>query len=94
MKDLPDPVMPRSVWYCSPASTPAASCSIAFGWSPAAWKSDTSSNSATRSPYARGVTFIPAPGRDFVRGAYTDPGESATKVVVPRRARVVDTPAA
>ena len=59
VNDFPDPVMPSSVWYRSPASTPAASSAIAFGWSPAAGKSDTNSNSATPRPYARGVTFIP-----------------------------------
>jgi hypothetical protein len=31
---LPVPVAPRSVWYCSPACSPAVSCSIAVGWSP------------------------------------------------------------
>ena len=83
MKDLPDPVMPSSVWYRSPASTPAASCAIAFGWSPAAWKSDTSSNSATRPPYAGGVTFIPVPpSPDFVP-MYRPPGrDDRNKVAV------------
>ena len=42
--DLPDPVMPSKVWNRSPASIPAASWSIAWGWSPAGSKSDTTRN--------------------------------------------------
>ena len=45
VNDFPDPVMPSSVWYRSPRSTPVASASIASGWSPAAVKGETSSRS-------------------------------------------------
>ena len=44
VNDLPDPVMPSSVWNRSPAASPWLSDSIAAGWSPAGAKSDTSSN--------------------------------------------------
>ena len=37
--------MPSSVWKRSPAVMPAASWSIALGWSPAGSKSDTTRNS-------------------------------------------------
>src|SRR5690606_7443192 len=39
--DLPEPVMPSRVWKRSPASMPAASSSMACGWSPEGANSDT-----------------------------------------------------
>src|SRR5918995_7436715 len=46
--DLPVPVAPSSTTSCSPALTRRASSWIACGWSPAGWKSETTSNGATR----------------------------------------------
>ena len=45
--DLPDPVIPNSVWNRWPVLTPSARRSIAVGWSPAGWKSDTTSKGRT-----------------------------------------------
>ena len=42
--DLPDPVMPSSVWKRSPRRSPSLSAAMAVGWSPAAPKSDTTWN--------------------------------------------------
>src|SRR5690606_5378305 len=39
--DLRDPVMPRRVCTLSPASMPAATSAMAFGWSRDGWNSET-----------------------------------------------------
>src|ERR1035438_5860091 len=44
---LPLPVMPSSVWYRRPSSTPWASWAIALGWSPAGWNGDSTKNLST-----------------------------------------------
>jgi hypothetical protein len=45
VKVLPEPVTPMSVWYFFPSAvTPAASLSIACGWSPSGLNGLTTSN--------------------------------------------------
>src|SRR2546428_3355408 len=51
---LPEPVMPSSVWNRSPRFTPSASEAIAFGWSPAGAKSETTLKSGTLPSLERG----------------------------------------
>ena len=47
VKVLPLPVTPLSTWWRSPASTPAASASMACCWSPAGSKSATTLKGGT-----------------------------------------------
>ena len=42
--DLPDPVIPSSVWKRSPRLMPSLSAAIAVGWSPAGANEDTTRN--------------------------------------------------
>src|SRR5688500_4746274 len=58
---FPLPVMPRRVWNRSPRSIPSASAVMAFGWSPAGAKSDTTLKGGTERAYRRGVTGNRAP---------------------------------
>jgi hypothetical protein len=41
VKVLPEPVTPNRVWDARPARIPSTSWAIAWGWSPAGWKDDT-----------------------------------------------------
>src|SRR5690606_24237113 len=47
---LPEPVMPSNVWNRSPPWMPSASCSMAFGWSPAGPNGETTSKRALLFP--------------------------------------------
>src|SRR4051812_47795170 len=42
VKVLPDPVTPIRVWYFSPVWKARVNFSMAWGWSPAGWKGDSS----------------------------------------------------
>ena len=87
---LPEPVMPSSVWNRSPRSMPSASCAMAFGWSPAGAKSETTLNGGTDRCYRGGVTLPPG-GESAAGGrARIWSHTSATRGAARRVPRVVD----
>ncbi len=53
---LPEPVIPSRVWNRSPRSTPSTSPAMAWGWSPAGRKGETTSKGGT-------TAMVPADGR-------------------------------
>src|SRR5690242_7692351 len=72
--------MPSRVWNLSPRSTPAASASMAAGWSPAGANSETSSIAGMCSGYRRPVTATRANPSTLESISAAERGESTPEL--------------
>ena len=80
MADLPVPVAPSSTTSCSPARTRRSSSSIAAGWSPDGWKSETTWKGATR----RTRSVVGRTGPRYGGGSDNRTGPSAAPPIMVR----------